>query len=791
MRSGLFKSNTGPTAPTGLTATNSPTGVVLSWKPVQDDETPSKTMTYNVRVGTSKTNFNVTPSHSLTTGYRQIAAMGNAQLDTTYRIINMPALKYYWGVQAVDQGLKGGAWSTTDSVDVKNVLSFFSADTVCQGLSTQFTNQSVAFGDVIQSYKWLFGDGTTSTLVNPTHMFSTSGVKNITLITYSATTSDTLIKQVLVKAKPVVNFSASVACQGSETILQNLSDVTGLTITSWSWDYGDGKGSTVQNPGTHGYLTAGDYQLTLSANADNLCSSFITKTVSVGAIPVASISASTPLSFCSGDSVSLFVAKNSAYFYTWKSGGVVYLTGQDSSKYVAKNTGSYYVEVVNPTGNCLTTSSAASVTVLNAPSSPEIISAMLPAVFCQGDSVSLSVTNTAGYIYNWKLNGGSVGSNKSEYFARNSGRYTLGVENSTGCLVSSSNYIDVIVNPLPSVSAVSPSGATTFCEGSNVSLSVSLVPGLDYSWNTESGPLNAFTNSYTATASGNYYLVVTNTSTDCVSKTAPVNVIVNPMPPKPAITSEGYQTGDCPPVKNNVKLSTSEASGYSYQWLRNGVAYPNRTLSYVEEPVPQGVYAVETTLNGCKTVSDNFNIIYAAAPEIPKLNARGPAVWYLATQFKSYKYYRWYYNDQLISGANKYIYVANKKLGTYRVEVANENLCYTSSADKIIPTAKSGMSDFSIPSEYLVSVENDQVSDVKVYPNPGDGLFNIEIDNDQRGELKISAFSVDGKELIKIKSVKESDNFRYQINLTGQPGGNYLIKIDLNNISTVKKIIIE
>lgn len=791
MKSGQFKTNTSPGAPTGLKAINSPTGVVLSWKPVHNDETPSSTMTYNVRIGTLKTNFNISPSHSSSTGYREIASIGNAQLDTTLLLLNMPAIKYYWSVQAVDQGLKGGAWSATDSVDVKNVLSFFSADTVCEGLSTQFTNQSVAFGDVIQSYKWVFGDGVTSTLTSPTHIFSSAGVKNVTLITYSATTSDTLIKQVLIKAKPIVDFSTSVACHGSETVIENLSNVTGLTITSWSWDYGDGKGSTVQNPGTHGYLTAGDYQLTLTANADNLCSSFITKTVSVGAIPVASISASTPLSFCSGDSVSLSVAKNSSYLYTWKSGGVVYLTGQDSSKYIAKNSGAYYVEVVNPTGNCLTTSSTATVTVLNAPSAPGIISGKTPAVFCQGDSVSLSVTNTIGYNYSWKLNGGSVGSNKNEYFARNSGRYTLIVSNSTGCQVESSNFKDVTVNPLPSISAVTPSGATTFCDGGNVTLSVPLIAGNSYFWYDEAVPIpNATTNSYTANSTGKYVLVVTN-ATGCVTKTTPVNITVNPLPLKPNITSEGYQTGDCPPVKNKVKLITSEVSGYTYQWFKNGVVYSDRTNTYVEEKLPQGVYSVETSLNGCKTLSDNFNISYAAAPEIPNLYAKGPVVWYLATQFKSYKYYKWYFNDQQISGANKYIYVANKKLGTYRVEVANENLCYTSSADKIIPTTISGMKNFTIPAEFMTAGDTDPISDIRVYPNPGNGLFNLEIDDEHRGDLKISVYRFDGKEIFNIKTIKDSDNFKYQVDLTGQPDGNYLIKFELNNTISVKKIIIE
>lgn len=628
MKSGLFKTNTSPAAPTGLKAINSPAGVILSWKPVLNDETPSKTMTYNVRIGTSKNTFNISPPQSSANGYREIAAIGNAQLDTTFLLLNMSAIKYYWSVQAVDQGLKGGAWSTTDSVDVKNVLSFFSADTICVGLSTNFTNQSVAFGDVIQSYKWLFGEGVTSTLTSPTHIFSSAGVKNVTLITYSATTSDTLTKPVLVKAKPIVNFSASVACQGSETVLLNLTDIAGLTITSWSWDYGDEKGSTAEDPGTHGYLKAGDYQIALTASADNLCSSSLTKTVSVGAYPVASISASSPsLSFCTGDSISLSVDYNSTYIYKWKIPGDVYLTGQDSSKFVARNTGNYIAEVVNPKGNCKSTSTAATVTA-------------------------------------------------------------------------------------------------------------------------------------------------------------------KPMPLKPAINAANYQAAQCP-LESKVNLSTAEVAGYKYQWFRNGTAYTNGSLYYIEDFLPQGDYSVETDLNGCKTASDNFNISYAIAPEIPELKVKGPVVWYLATATKSYKYYKWYLNDQLITGATKYIYVANKKLGTYRVEVANDNLCYTSSADKVIPTSKSGMTDFNIPAEYMVAGEIDFFSEIKIYPNPGNGLFYIEIDNEQRGDLTISVFRFDGKELLNIKSIKDSDSYKGLINLTGQPGGNYVIKVELNNIPAIKKIILE
>jgi len=96
--------------------------------------------------------------------------------QAAYIVRNLPAGNYYWKVQAVDQGYKGGDWSVVSSFEVKNIRAFFSADTVCQNDTTQFSNQSTAFGAAIENYLWDFGDGTTSDLENPYHVFNTSGV---------------------------------------------------------------------------------------------------------------------------------------------------------------------------------------------------------------------------------------------------------------------------------------------------------------------------------------------------------------------------------------------------------------------------------------------------------------------------------------------------------------------------------------------------------------------------------------------------------------------------------------
>ncbi|MEI7595586.1 MAG: T9SS type A sorting domain-containing protein [Bacteroidota bacterium] len=49
------------------------------------------------------------------------------------------------------------------------------------------------------SYKWDFGDGTTSTFVNPSHTYTTPGVFDVTLVAFNPAGSDTLVKQVTIK----------------------------------------------------------------------------------------------------------------------------------------------------------------------------------------------------------------------------------------------------------------------------------------------------------------------------------------------------------------------------------------------------------------------------------------------------------------------------------------------------------------------------------------------------------------------------------------------------------------
>jgi PKD repeat protein len=375
-------------------------------------------MTYNIGIGTTKNLFNISPAHSSTSGYRKVPAMGNAQLDTSQVFKNLVSQKYYWSVQAVDQTMIGGAWAAIDSFIVKNTQAFFTYDTVCHGYPTHFTDQSVAT-DGIASRKWDFTDGSTSTLQNPVHQFAAGGTYNVKLVVTSTTgAKDSLITPVIVKKRASTGFTAPNTCQGTATIITNTTNVNGLTISSWYWDFGDGTFSVAQQPPAHGYLGPGDYPVLLKALAANGCIDSTIKTVSVVAKPAAAISTSTPLSFCEGDSVILSVTKSSVYSYEWSLNGTKQVNG-DSSKFVAKFPGEYKVKVSNKTvTNCETTSNPETVTIKPNPFKPAILSENYTDKICPGDKqIRLYVDQpVTGYNYQWFRNGSPIsGATSSSY----------------------------------------------------------------------------------------------------------------------------------------------------------------------------------------------------------------------------------------------------------------------------------------------------------------------------------------------------------------------------------------
>jgi len=172
-------------------------------------------------------------------------------------------------------------------------------------LTVNFTDQSTQGSTPIAGRLWDFGDGGTSTALNPAHIYANPGSYTVVLSVSSPSGDDNEGKSsyITVTAAPVaptVDFVAS-PTGGFVPLTVNFTDQStdgGSPILSWAWNFGDGGSSTVQNP-THQYLTEGAYTVSLTAT-NGAGSNTTTKTsyITAAHIPVAPVAnfAGTPTS---------------------------------------------------------------------------------------------------------------------------------------------------------------------------------------------------------------------------------------------------------------------------------------------------------------------------------------------------------------------------------------------------------------------------------------------------------------------------------------------------------------
>jgi PKD repeat protein len=594
------------------------------------------------------------------------------------------------------------------------------------------------------------------------------------------TQADNCITQsdpVVLTVKPSPPALSIIAPQGTTFCLNDAASqftapqVSGLT---YNWMVN----GNLAMSGSNIYLPqqSGSYTLSVS-NSDN-CSQVSSNSVPnivINPIPaVPNVTSPTP-TFCSGTAFTLETPFSNEFTYQWLDNGII-VPGATQNIFSPGISGKYSAKITK--NGCSNSSLPTDVTVLPAPASPTIIS-QGSIEFCQGDSLELSAPVVTGITYQWKLNGGALGSNQNTFIAKTSGLYSLVVTNSSGCSANSTNTINVTVNPKPALPTVNISGPTTFCSGESITLSIPSNSAYSYNWRNENGLISgANTNSYLANTSGKYQLDISNAS-GCVIKTATVNIAVKPMPYKPVVASDNYQPGKClgeTPIRLNVN---QVVSGYNYQWYKNGVPISSTTSSYLEGFLSQGDYSLEADLGGCKSQSDILNIYFENAPEKPLIYAEGRTLWYLACSNDSASQYKWYYNGILIPGADKYLYVANRNLGKYNVSIANTKGCYTMSDTLKIPTGATGIEDV------------DPSAGLNIYPNPTTGMFTIEMGNQIFGELMVRIFDQGGKEILNIKFEKTTEHFSSQIDLSGQGKGMYLILFKIDKYLATRKLLVD
>jgi PKD repeat protein len=139
----------------------------------------------------------------------------------------------------------------------------FTADKTRGGapMSVTFTDKSL---NAPTSWKWDFGDGSSSTEQNPTHTYTTLGTFTVKLTASNKDGSDSTSKEnfIMTTLAPVAEFKADRQIGKAPFVVQ-FTDLSSNNPTSWVWDFGDGTSSYEQNP-RHIYLREGAYDVRLT-----------------------------------------------------------------------------------------------------------------------------------------------------------------------------------------------------------------------------------------------------------------------------------------------------------------------------------------------------------------------------------------------------------------------------------------------------------------------------------------------------------------------------------------------
>jgi gliding motility-associated-like protein len=186
---------------------------------------------------------------------------------------------------------------------------------LCVGEATVFS----AFGDPISGLSWNLGDGTGSSLLNPTHTYADSGLFVVSLSAIStlngcpATATDTVL--VLVTPDAQVTATPLSGCSPLEVTFLN----TTTFASNFFWTFGDGNAFIGEQP-QYVYTEPGVYTADLLATNSNGCADSASATITVHPRPDAAFTYVTDPSPEANLPVQFENASTGAIAYQWDLG---------------------------------------------------------------------------------------------------------------------------------------------------------------------------------------------------------------------------------------------------------------------------------------------------------------------------------------------------------------------------------------------------------------------------------------------------------------------------------------
>lgn len=475
-------------------------------------------------------------------------------------------------------------------VNDKPIISF---SAIGDGLEVDFT-QAIQFGT---GHLWNFGDGQTSTAINPTHTYNAEGTYVVTLSDSNTCGTTTNSQNLLVQLLPTAGFSttSTSVCIGNQVQFNNQSS---QSVTAWNWTFegGNPATSTLENPVVT-YSQTGTYNVSLTVtNASGQNTTTIIDYMHVITVPSTEFDGIISGNTLTLDNTSISVASSHWNIFT---DNINASLNGDHVIYTALQNGTYNVILTN-TNQCGQSISDTVQYIINAyPFASYALNNGNPT--CSNQNVQFFAADGVGNTYNWAFTGGQPSTSNEQnpvILYNNAGTYTvrLIVSNIYGADTLDSN-VNIGALPIAAFTSVINNNQAQFTMTGNGHTS--------QTWNFGDGSNSSDLNpTHVYSASGNYTitLITSNgcgndtivqtvaiiiSATDNYNDKVVFNLVPNPASDFINMEFDGFKTGE-------FKIAVTDLSGrklIDQTLFLSGKQVQNMEISNL----PAGAYFVKLT----------------------------------------------------------------------------------------------------------------------------------------------------------------------------------------------------
>jgi len=617
------------------------------------------------------------------------------------------------------------------------VATAIAGDISCNGLTDGTATASATGGTAAYSYLWS-NSGTTAV-----QTALAAGTYTVTITdTNGCTDIDSAIVSEPATLSIAVGTTTNVSCNGSSTGSATTITTGGTLSYTYSWS----------NSATTDSITgvaAGTYSVTVTDASGCSANTSLTVTEPTALVATAVVDSNVTCNGASnGGATSSATGGTSPYSYSWSNSA--------TTASISGVTAGTYTIIITDANGCTATSSS----TITEPTALVVTLVTQTNSLCNGDNTgsatSLATGGTAPYTYLW-----SNSATTAAITGIAAGSYTVTATDANGCTDS----ISVVITE-PTALTLSSAFSNVSCNGvldGSIDLTVSggTTP-YGYLWSN-----TATTEDLSSIAAGIYTVIVTDangclaTETIVVSEPAPLTVTTT-------VVDANCEGGNDGSITANV---TGGTTGYTYLWND-----PANQTTISASNLEEGPYSVDVTdANGC-VATGTGTVGFSNAN--PVLDFGADTITGCTD------------TSVVLEGPDGFTYLWSTGATTQSITVT------TSGIVSLVITAPSSCSGtdsiemiFNGPCVGIGELFDNVTVDY--YPNPTNGLVNLEVIGLEGKDLEIAVINIFGQVILNNTVSNIGTQFQRQLDLSTQAQGIYFVRLTADGQSKMDRIVVK